>query len=77
VREAIVLAAWDFSRDHTLVPPMFGAMRPDYHADIVFYRRGAGAVFSVSSMAWCGALSHRDYDNEIAPDQRQRAAPVP
>ena len=59
----LVLAS---SRDHTLVPPMFGAVRPDYHADLVFYRRGAGAVFSVSSMAWCGALSHRDYDNEIA-----------
>ncbi|HEX5292860.1 MAG TPA: N,N-dimethylformamidase beta subunit family domain-containing protein [Streptosporangiaceae bacterium] len=54
------------SRDHTLVPPMFGAVRPDYHADLVYYRRGAGAAFSVSSMAWCGALSHRDYDNQVA-----------
>jgi N,N-dimethylformamidase len=54
------------STEHTLVPPMFGAMRPDYHADLVLFFRGAGAVFSVSSMAWCGALSHNDYDNEIA-----------
>jgi N,N-dimethylformamidase len=61
--EHLVLAS---SRDHTLVPPMFGAVRPDYHADLVYYRRGAGAAFSVSSMAWCGALSHRDYDNQIA-----------
>jgi N,N-dimethylformamidase len=45
---------------------MFGAVRPDYHADLVYYRPGAGAAFSVSSMAWCGALSHRDYGNQIA-----------
>jgi N,N-dimethylformamidase len=54
------------SRDHTLIPPLFGAVRPDYHADLVLYFRGAGAVFSVSSMSWCGALGDRDYDNEIA-----------
>jgi N,N-dimethylformamidase len=60
--EHLILAS---SHDHTLVPPMFGAVRPDYHGDLVLYLRGAGAVFSVSSMAWCGALSHQDYDNEI------------
>lgn len=54
------------SRDHTLVPPLFGALRPDYHADLVLYLRGSGAVFSVSSMAWCAALSHDHYANEIA-----------
>jgi len=54
------------SRDHTLIPPMFGALRPDYHADLVLYFNGAGTVFSVSSMAWAGALGHRDYDNDIA-----------
>jgi N,N-dimethylformamidase beta subunit-like, C-terminal len=54
------------SADHTLVPPLFGAVRPDYHADLVLFFRGTGAVFSVSSMAWCGALSHHDYQNEIA-----------
>jgi N,N-dimethylformamidase len=54
------------SHDHTLVPPLFGAVRPDYHADLVLYLRGRGAVFSVSSMAWCAALSHDNYVNEIA-----------
>lgn len=54
------------STEHTLVPPLFGAVRPDYHADLVLYFRGSGAVFSVSSMAWCGALSHDEYRNEIA-----------
>jgi N,N-dimethylformamidase len=54
------------SHDHTLVPPLFGAVRPDYHADLVLYLRGAGAAFSVSSMAWCAALSHDGYANDIA-----------
>ena len=54
------------SHDHTLVPPLFGAVRPDYHADLVLYLHGRGAVFSVSSMAWCAALSHDNYANEIA-----------
>jgi N,N-dimethylformamidase len=54
------------SHDHTLVPPLFGAVRPDYHADLVLYLRGAGAAFSVSSMAWCAALSHDGYANDVA-----------
>ncbi|HEY7143543.1 MAG TPA: N,N-dimethylformamidase beta subunit family domain-containing protein [Streptosporangiaceae bacterium] len=54
------------SHDHTFVPPMIGAIRPDYHADLVLYFRGAGAAFSVSSMAWCAALSHDGYANEVA-----------
>lgn len=53
------------SADHSLVVPMFGAVRPDYHADLVLYLRGAGAAFAVSSMAWCAALSHNSYANEI------------
>jgi len=59
----LVLAS---STEHTLVPPLFGAVRPDYHADLVLFFRGAGAVFSVSSMSWCGALGHAGYANEIA-----------
>jgi N,N-dimethylformamidase len=54
------------SHDHTLVPPLFGAVRPDYHADLVLYLHGAGAAFSVSSMAWCAALSHDGYANDVA-----------
>ena len=53
------------SHDHTLVPPLFGAVRPDYHADLVLYLHSRRAVFSVSSMAWCAALSHDHYANEI------------
>jgi N,N-dimethylformamidase len=36
-------------------------------ADLVFFEgpRG-GAVFSVGSMAWVGALSHNHYDNEVS-----------
>jgi N,N-dimethylformamidase len=59
----VILAS---STEHTLVLPLFGAVRPDYHADLVLFFRGQGAVFSVSSMAWCGALGHEGYDNEIA-----------
>lgn len=62
-REHLILGS---SHDHTLVPPLFGAVRPDYHADLVLYLPGRGAVFSVSSMAWCAALSHDHYANEIA-----------
>jgi N,N-dimethylformamidase len=61
--EHLILAS---SRDHTLVRPMSGAVRPGYHADLVYYRCSAGAAFSASSMAWCGTLSHRDYGNQIA-----------
>lgn len=54
------------SRDHSLIPPLFGAMRADYHADLVLYLRGPGAVFSVSSMAWAAELSQHDYRNDVA-----------
>lgn len=54
------------SRDHSLIPPLFGALRPDHHADLVLYLRGPGAVFSVSSMAWAGELSESDFDNDVA-----------
>lgn len=36
-------------------------------ADLVFLTSSnGGAVFSVSSMAWCGSLSHNDYRNNIS-----------
>lgn len=40
---------------------------PLVRCDMVFYEtpRG-GAVFSTSSIAWAGALSHNDYDNNVA-----------
>jgi N,N-dimethylformamidase len=54
------------SEGHSLVPPLFGAMRPDYHADLVLYLRGQGGAFSVSSMAWAGELDSDGYDNDVA-----------
>lgn len=44
-----------------------GRDNPLVRSDIVYFttRRG-GAVFSTSSMAWCGSLSHNGYDNDVA-----------
>ena len=34
---------------------------------MVFYETpGGGAVFSTSSIAWAGALSHNEYDNNVS-----------
>ncbi len=39
----------------------------DVRADLVFYETPAGgAVFSTGSISYAGALSHNDYDNDIA-----------
>jgi N,N-dimethylformamidase len=36
-------------------------------ADLVYFTtRQGGAVFSSSSMAWCGSLSHNEYDNNVS-----------
>ena len=43
--------------------------RPDPYvrADIVFFETpGGGAVFSVGSISWFGALARNDYDNDVA-----------
>ncbi|MFN0089524.1 MAG: N,N-dimethylformamidase beta subunit family domain-containing protein [Acidimicrobiales bacterium] len=48
----------------TQIPPY-----PDrrVRADVVFYETPAGgAVFSVGSIAWFGALAHQGYDNDVA-----------
>jgi N,N-dimethylformamidase len=35
--------------------------------DIVFFTtRNGGGMFSTGSMAWCGSLSHGDYDNNVS-----------
>ncbi len=40
---------------------------PKIRADVVFFETPAGgAVFSVGSIAWYGALSHHEYDNDVA-----------
>ncbi len=54
------------SKDHSLIPPLFGAVRPDYHADLVLYLHDNGAAFSVSSMAWAAELAVDNYDNDVA-----------
>jgi N,N-dimethylformamidase len=44
-----------------------GDQNPLVRADVVFYPlEGGGAVFSTGSISWCGALSHADYDNDVA-----------
>jgi N,N-dimethylformamidase len=40
---------------------------PNVRADIVFYETPeGGAVFSVGSISWFGALARNSYDNDIA-----------
>lgn len=41
--------------------------QPLVHADLTFvhYPNG-GAVFSTGSIAWCGALAHNGYDNDVS-----------
>ncbi|MGE0485229.1 MAG: N,N-dimethylformamidase beta subunit family domain-containing protein [Gammaproteobacteria bacterium] len=48
-------------------PGISGRDNPLVRSDIVFFTtRQGGAVFSTSSMAWCGSLSHNDYDNNVS-----------
>jgi len=48
-------------------PGMCGGEHPLVRADMVFYETAAGgAVFSTSSIAWAGSLSHNDYDNNVS-----------
>ena len=44
-----------------------GTVDPRVHADLVFFEYpDGGAVFSTGSIAWCGALSHNEYDNNVS-----------
>lgn len=44
-----------------------GEVCPLVRCDMVFYETpNGGAVFSTSSIAWAGALSHNDYDNNVS-----------
>lgn len=44
-----------------------GRPHPNVHADLTYLDTPAGgAVFSVSSMTWAGALSHDDYRNPVS-----------
>lgn len=53
------------------VPYMGGDLDPNVRADIVYFKTNSdGAVFSTSSIAWCGALSHNNYDNNVSTIMR-------
>jgi N,N-dimethylformamidase len=44
-----------------------GPVNPNVRCDMVFFETpDGGAVFSTGSIAWCGALSHDGYDNNVA-----------
>jgi N,N-dimethylformamidase len=46
---------------------MLGSTNDRIRSDITFMETGnGGAVFSFSSMAWCGSLSHDGYDNNVS-----------
>ena len=51
-----------------VVPPNLGGDQNDrVRADLAFAElAGGGAVFSVSSIAWCGSLSNNNYDNNVS-----------
>lgn len=52
---------------HFNLPGMGGEENPRVRADIVYYETpNDGAVFSTSSIAYCGSLSHNNYDNNIS-----------
>ncbi|MBV8055046.1 MAG: hypothetical protein JO071_07380 [Deltaproteobacteria bacterium] len=44
-----------------------GTQDPGVRSDIVYFTTaGGGAVFSASSIAWCGSLAHNNYDNNVS-----------
>lgn len=73
---ALILAASENHTDIYLVvceeilinyPGQGGQESPLVRADMVFYETAAGgAVFSSSSIAWAGSLSHNNYDNNVS-----------
>lgn len=50
-----------------MYPGLGGSEHRDVRADMtLFETESGGAVFSTSSIAWAGSLSHNDYDNNIS-----------
>jgi N,N-dimethylformamidase len=48
-------------------PGASGTQDPAVRGDMVYFTTaGGGAVFSSSSIAWCGSLSHNNYDNNVS-----------
>ncbi|MCK8615511.1 N,N-dimethylformamidase beta subunit family domain-containing protein [Gordonia sp. C13] len=49
------------------MPHMGATMDYQARGDITFFpTRNGGGVFSASSIAWCGSLSHNEYDNNVS-----------
>jgi N,N-dimethylformamidase beta subunit-like, C-terminal len=64
------------------VPGQSGRENDKVRADMTYFETGwGGAVFSTGSITWCGALSHDDFDNDVARITtnvlRRFAAPEP
>ncbi len=50
-----------------MIPNVTGPTNRRIAADMVFFETpGGGAVFTTGSIAWCGSLSHADYDNNVS-----------
>jgi len=51
-----------------VVPPNLGGdLNPRVKADLAFGETMAGgAIFATSSIAWCGSLSHNNYQNNVS-----------
>ncbi len=48
-------------------PGQGGTQDPGVRADLVYFSNpNQGAVFSTSSIAWCGSLSHNNYENNVS-----------
>ncbi|MGQ4554596.1 N,N-dimethylformamidase beta subunit family domain-containing protein [Halobellus sp. GM3] len=48
-------------------PGLGGTEHPHVRADMVYFNtENDGAVFSTSSISWCGSLAHDDYDNNVS-----------
>jgi N,N-dimethylformamidase len=44
-----------------------GSVSPYVRGDMVFFELpDRGAVFSASSISWCGSLSYNNYDNSVS-----------
>jgi N,N-dimethylformamidase len=75
-RHALVVARSENHSDAYLMTPediyepspnIGGAKHPLVHADMTFFETPAGgAVFSMSSIAWAGSLSHDGFRNNVA-----------
>jgi len=47
-------------------PGTGGTQDPGVRGDICYFTTAGGAVFSTGSIAWCGSLSHNNYDNNVS-----------